>query len=268
VEQSSRHAGSGGDGILRKDIDDELQSSRIADLDERRARVDDTLALAENVKHLTVDGGGDLELFGRPRTRRKPFEGRSGLLDIVGGDLLGETCRRKFGPAHASVGRCLVELRLGERSLLGQGIHSRKVAASRIVRRLCACHGGIGLPLRVDRGGQVLHRHLTRSWIEQRARERQKSSQHHPGFDAVSFVQIDPRERSRHGRRHRVALANAGAAVVYDLLVERLSNDGSYVHVEGARAQGKHDPREQRSGEYDRDDPKWPFHGSNLSREP
>ena len=132
-------------------------------------------------------------------------------------------------------------------------------------RGLGARHRRLSLPLRVDGGGEVLLGDLPRSGIEQRSWEGEESRQHHSGLDGVPLVQVDAGERSGNGGRDRVALANARAAVIDHLLVERRPNDAGHIDVDRVRAQSEENPREQRGGEESGDDPKRPFHGGQPS---
>ena len=90
---------------------------------------------------------------------------------------------------------------------------------------------------------------LPRSRIEQRARERQESRQHHARLDRVPLVEFDPREGPGDGGRHRVALADAGATVVHDLLVERRRTTRRHVDVDRLRAKRREHPADERGGE-------------------
>ena len=136
-----------------------------------------------------------------------------------------------------------------------------------LARDLGARDGGLGLPERVDRGGEALLGRLARLGVEQRARERQEAREHRAGLDDVALVQLDARERAGDGRGDGVALAHAGAAVVDDLLLERRPADLRHVDVDGARAQDEA-PRRATSASPTRrgDDAKGPFHGHLQSR--
>ena len=76
-------------------------------------------------------------------------------------------------------------------------------------------------------------------------------------------MQIDARERPGDGGRDRVALADAGAAVVHHLLLERRPRDARHVDVDRLRAERREDPgRRGASDEREGDDSEGPFHGS------
>ena len=73
----TRAFGRNPDGVGRQQVGDHLQLSRVADFDERFARLDDRFALSYSLQHDAVDRGDDLDRRGRPPPAAGGVRGRS-----------------------------------------------------------------------------------------------------------------------------------------------------------------------------------------------
>ena len=172
----------------------------------------------------------------------------------------------KLGLAHARVGRRLVDLRRRHRAAPGQLLDPGELALRLIRGGLGARDGGVGLPARVDDRGEALLGDLLRSRVEQRGREREEAREHRPGLDHVALVEVDAGQGAGDGRGDGVALADAGAAVADDLLIERRAEHLHRVDVDGVRAHGGGRPAQERERGEPGHDSKGPVHESPQSR--
>src|SRR6516225_10010923 len=120
------------DRIGRQEVGYDLQVTRIADLDQWRAGLDDRFALLNDLKHATGDGCADLHAADRIVQR-----GRARRIDQSGGkapayalpdlDLRFGTCQSRF--VRRDLEFRLVQRLRGNRLRACQGLRSRKLVA-------------------------------------------------------------------------------------------------------------------------------------------
>ena len=265
------HPGADDDRVLRQRIDHQLE--RVADPPPRRAPCPPPprpSLLRRTWSTCPWTGEVTSNCSDARAAGREAFERRPRLLDVVERDLLGEPSRGELGLSHGGVGRRLVELRGGDRAVdLASAVdlgERRGCAWSSAVsgrgspwtRSACACQsrtrGAARRPAgRAGRGaGSAAEGGEPAPSRAPRRRPRE----------------IDAREGPGDGGRHRVALADAGAAVVHHLLLERRAHDARHVDVDRVRAQRERTPASEGGDEREGDDPEGPLHGSCLSREP
>ena len=129
------------DGVRREQVHDDLESARVADLDERRAGGNDGFALLKDSQHTAVGGRAYRDAVASVRSRRAGGGGdECGLraLELVIAHLEGCKCGRKRRAPRAKRPLSLVELALGDRAFLDE-------VERTLVLALCEIELGLGL---------------------------------------------------------------------------------------------------------------------------